>query len=64
MAVGNGLRMDIWKKFQDRFKIPQIMEFYGATEGLAGFFNIENKTGAVGRLSPFVVSNYFYYRLI
>ncbi|WAQ97831.1 S27A2-like protein [Mya arenaria] len=33
VAVGNGLRSDIWEKFKNRYKIPQICEFFGATEG-------------------------------
>ena len=56
IAVGNGLRSDIWEHFQKRFNIPNIVEFYGATEGTGGFFNIHNKTGAVGRCSPLLVS--------
>ncbi|XP_013421672.1 very long-chain acyl-CoA synthetase [Lingula anatina] len=51
-AVGNGLRADIWKEFQERFQIPKINEFYACTEGNVGFFNLFNKVGAVGRLSP------------
>ena len=31
--TGNGLRPEIWPAFQARFKIPKIVEFYGATEG-------------------------------
>ena len=31
-CVGNGLRPDIWEAFQERFGIPHITEFYGATE--------------------------------
>jgi citronellyl-CoA synthetase len=30
---GNGLRPDIWEKFQTRFKIPKIRELYGAYRG-------------------------------
>ncbi|CAH1796472.1 unnamed protein product [Owenia fusiformis] len=52
VAYGNGLRSDIWQEFKDRFKIPRILEFYAATEGNAGFLNIDNKFGSVGRLSP------------
>ncbi|KAL6055373.1 Long-chain-acyl-CoA synthetase, partial [Balamuthia mandrillaris] len=51
-AVGNGLRPDIWEKFQQRFNIQNIGEFYAATEGNVGFFNPYNKVGAVGYLSP------------
>ncbi|CAG5125299.1 unnamed protein product, partial [Candidula unifasciata] len=52
VALGNGLRKDIWVEVSQRFKIPLIAEFYGATEGIAAVFNISNKPGAVGRLSP------------
>ncbi|ELU08551.1 hypothetical protein CAPTEDRAFT_63948, partial [Capitella teleta] len=51
-AMGNGLRLDVWKEFQRRFKIPRICEFYAATEGNAGFINVHNKMGSVGRMSP------------
>ena len=30
---GNGMRPDIWGRFQDRFGLPKICEFYGSTEG-------------------------------
>lgn len=30
---GNGLRPQIWTKFMQKFKIKEIFEFYGATEG-------------------------------
>ncbi len=49
LAVGNGLRPDIWETFQQRFGIDRILEFYAATEGNAGFMNFENKVGSVGR---------------
>ncbi|OWF46903.1 very long-chain acyl-CoA synthetase-like [Mizuhopecten yessoensis] len=52
VAYGNGLRPDIWKEFQSRFKIPWIMEMFGATEGTAAIVNTTNKLGAIGRLSP------------
>ena len=32
IMFGNGLRPQIWKTFTDRFNIPNIAEFYGATE--------------------------------
>ena len=33
MMYGNGMRPDVWGRFQDRFDIPKICEFYGSTEG-------------------------------
>ena len=50
IAVGNGLRADIWQEFQQRFGIPRIGEFYGATEGNVATLNRDNTVGSVGRL--------------
>jgi len=50
--TGNGLRPEIWTLFQQRFAIPRIVEFYGATEGNVSMLNYDGKVGAVGRL-PF-----------
>jgi len=52
LAVGNGLRGDIWEAFAKRFAIPQILEFYAATEGNFSLFNIEGRPGAIGRIPP------------
>ncbi len=49
-CVGNGLRPDIWEPFRDRFRIPRIVEFYGATEGNVALLNMDNKVGSVGRI--------------
>jgi fatty-acyl-CoA synthase len=54
LAVGNGLRPDVWDTFKDRFKIPQILEFYASTEGNVTMFNAESKPGAIGRMPPFL----------
>ena len=54
LACGNGLRPDIWDEFKSRFKIPLILEFYGATEGNVLMFNFEGKAGAIGRLPWFI----------
>lgn len=35
IIFGNGLRPQIWGEFVKRFKISQVLEFYGATEGNA-----------------------------
>eukprot|EP00168_Porphyra_purpurea_P021531 TRINITY_DN9645_c0_g1_i1.p1 TRINITY_DN9645_c0_g1~~TRINITY_DN9645_c0_g1_i1.p1 ORF type:complete len:377 (+),score=97.83 TRINITY_DN9645_c0_g1_i1:95-1132(+) len=54
IAIGNGLRKDVWPTFQKRFNIPQIGEFYGATEGNVALVNSKGKVGAVGYVSPLV----------
>lgn len=45
MALGNGLRQSIWEEFMNRFNIPQIAEFYGATECNCSLGNFDNKVG-------------------
>jgi fatty-acyl-CoA synthase len=50
VCIGNGLRPEIWTSFQERFSIPRIIEFYGATEGNVALMNFDGKVGAVGRL--------------
>ncbi|XP_072421894.1 long-chain fatty acid transport protein 4 [Chiloscyllium punctatum] len=57
MALGNGLRPSIWEDFTTRFHIPQVAEFYGATECNCSLGNFDNKVGACGfnsRILPFV----------
>ena len=49
MAFGNGLRADVWKDLQSRFRIPEVLEFYGSTEGNVSMFNFDGKVGAIGR---------------
>jgi fatty-acyl-CoA synthase len=51
-CVGNGLRPDIWEAFQQRFRIPHISEFYGATESNVAMVNLEDRVGSVGRPTP------------
>ncbi|MCB0975176.1 MAG: long-chain-acyl-CoA synthetase [Actinobacteria bacterium] len=46
--VGNGLRPDVWPKFVERFGIEEIYEFYGATEGNIGLWNLDGHIGAMG----------------
>ncbi|CAL1544472.1 unnamed protein product, partial [Lymnaea stagnalis] len=46
------LRKDIWCEVKTRFKIPNLVEFFGATEGVKSTFNVSDQPGAVGRLSP------------
>ncbi|KAH9841220.1 Very long-chain fatty acid transport protein [Teratosphaeria destructans] len=52
LAFGNGMRPDVWQRFKDRFNIPTIVEFYGATEAPGASLVVENSgfyRGAVGR---------------
>jgi fatty-acyl-CoA synthase len=52
--TGNGLRPEIWPAFQQRFGIPKIVEFYGATEGNVSMLNYDGKIGAVGRIPGYM----------
>jgi acyl-CoA synthetase (AMP-forming)/AMP-acid ligase II len=52
VAFGNGMRPDVWQKFKDRFNIPTVAEFYGATESPGSTFNVSSNDfsrGAIGR---------------
>ena len=53
LAVGAGLRPDIWEAFQQRFGIARIVEMYGATEGNVSLMNRSGRVGSVGRAHPF-----------
>ncbi|XP_061532114.1 hsFATP2a_ACSVL_like domain-containing protein isoform X2 [Phycodurus eques] len=57
LALGNGLRRDVWSEFLWRFGDIKVKELYAATEGNIGFINYTSKVGAVGRLN-------FFHRLI
>src|SRR5581483_7350034 len=54
LCCGNGLRPEVWERFQQRFQIPRILEYYAATEGSFSLYNCEGKPGAVGRIPPFL----------
>jgi fatty-acyl-CoA synthase len=58
LACGNGLRADVWRAFQSRFGIPQILEYYAATEGTFSLYNCEGRVGAIGRIPPFLSHRY------
>jgi fatty-acyl-CoA synthase len=58
LACGNGLRGDIWEAFQTRFSIPQVLEFYAATEGNFSLYNVEGKPGAIGRIPPLLAHRF------
>ena len=50
LAFGNGLRGDVWKRFQERFGIETIAEFYSATEGTGATWNLSRNDFAVGAI--------------
>ena len=52
MALGNGLRPDVWDRFKERFGIETIGEFFAATEAPLAWWNFSSNrfsSGAVGR---------------
>jgi fatty-acyl-CoA synthase len=58
LCCGNGLRPDVWNGFKQRFRIPQILEFYAATEGNVSLVNVEGVPGAIGRVPPFLAHRF------
>jgi fatty-acyl-CoA synthase len=58
MACGNGLASEVWDGFKDRFQIPQIFEFYAATEGGVSLFNVEGKRGAIGHIPAYLAHRF------
>ena len=58
LACGNGLRADVWQAFQSRFGIPQVLEYYAATEGTFSLYNCEGRVGSIGRIPPFLSHRY------
>ncbi|KAI4894328.1 hypothetical protein NFI96_025116, partial [Prochilodus magdalenae] len=58
VAIGNGLRADVWQEFQHRFGPVEIKEFYGASDGNISFVNYVGKVGASGRI------NFYHKRIV
>jgi fatty-acyl-CoA synthase len=58
MACGNGLRPDVWDEFKSRFRVPEIFEFYAATEGGVSLFNVEGEPGAIGRVPGYLAHRF------
>ncbi|KFP32364.1 Very long-chain acyl-CoA synthetase, partial [Colius striatus] len=51
LAIGNGIRADVWSEFIRRFGNINILEFYASTEGNISFVNYTGRIGAVGRVN-------------
>ncbi|KAK7121277.1 hypothetical protein R3I93_022385 [Phoxinus phoxinus] len=58
IAIGNGVRADVWKDFLNRFGRINVRELYAATEGNVGFINYTDKVGVVGRIN--IISKVFF----
>ena len=54
IACGNGLRPEVWQVFQNRFRIPRILEYYASTEGNFSLYNCEGLPGAIGKIPSFL----------
>ncbi|KAF9538105.1 hypothetical protein EC957_007224 [Mortierella hygrophila] len=57
LMFGNGLRPDIWRKFQERFGVATVFESYTMSEATSALFNLtsgEDGAGAVGFRGPLV----------
>ncbi|PXX68823.1 fatty-acyl-CoA synthase [Nocardia tenerifensis] len=59
LAVGNGLRPELWDEFEKRFGIKRIVEFYSASEANIAFINAFSvaRTAGFGPL-PYAVVEY------
>ena len=57
--AGNGLRPDLWDGFKARFGVPEVFEFYAASEGNVGFVNLFNLDRTVGMCPlPYAIVHY------
>ncbi|CAM9251362.1 unnamed protein product [Ectocarpus sp. 8 AP-2014] len=58
VAFGNGLSPDVWRRFQQRYHVQRICEFYASTEGNVAMVNTTSKAGAVGVVPWFAAKLY------
>uniref|UniRef100_A0A3B1K8F5 Very long-chain fatty acid transport protein n=1 Tax=Astyanax mexicanus TaxID=7994 RepID=A0A3B1K8F5_ASTMX len=63
VAIGNGLRPNVWEAFAKRFGMKQIGEFYGATECNCSIANLDGKMGACG-FNSMILPNIYPIRLL
>ncbi|KAF9277991.1 hypothetical protein BGZ68_008851 [Mortierella alpina] len=57
LMFGNGLRPDVWRKFQTRFGVDTVFEAYTMSEATSALFNLtsgEDGAGAVGFRGPLI----------
>ncbi|MBK7250427.1 MAG: long-chain-acyl-CoA synthetase [Gammaproteobacteria bacterium] len=52
MMSGAGLNAEVWRRFQERFGVPHLIEGYGGTEINCGLMNLDGRIGSCGRI-PF-----------
>jgi len=50
LLVGNGMGRGTWERLNERFAIPEIAEFYAATEFPGAIVNLTGKVGSVGHV--------------
>ncbi len=58
LCCGNGLREDVWRGFESRFRIPRIIEFYAMTEGAVSLYNCAGRPGAIGHVPGFLAHRF------
>uniref|UniRef100_UPI00358E3E3B long-chain fatty acid transport protein 2-like isoform X2 n=1 Tax=Myxine glutinosa TaxID=7769 RepID=UPI00358E3E3B len=63
LAIGNGLRADVWQEFVQRFGNIRMCELYAATEGNVAFVNFQGKLGSIGK-SSFLTKMFIPFELI
>ncbi|KAM4630495.1 long-chain fatty acid transport protein 2-like [Polymixia lowei] len=51
IAIGNGIRTEVWRAFLERFGNVNMKEFYAASDGNISLLNYTGKIGAVGRVN-------------
>jgi len=39
LAFGNGMRPEVWTRFQERFGVDMVTEFFGSSEGVLQMYN-------------------------
>ncbi len=58
LACGNGLQVEVWARFAERFQIPHVLEYYAATEGSVSLYNVEERPGAIGRIPRYLAHRF------